>query len=227
MATDFSRTLSHLRKERGISQRKAAGELGVSQALLSHYENGIREPGLAFVVRACDYYGVSADYILARTLARDGSMLTAEELMKASAPDKSLQGSVLAALRGKLLAGAVEVLFGLLGELDDRGAINAAADGLGAQLYQLYRRLYNASGADPDYFSLGEEEWQSGAASVLARLCELEYVRRLNRLAQVEADFPDLSHDALAEAYPGRSQALTQVLSTADSRLSRLGGDGE
>ena len=39
---DFPRTLSLLRQEKKISQRKAAGELGVSQALLSHYENGVR-----------------------------------------------------------------------------------------------------------------------------------------------------------------------------------------
>ena len=43
MSTEFSRTLSLLRKERGVSQRVAAADLGVSQALLSHYENGIRE----------------------------------------------------------------------------------------------------------------------------------------------------------------------------------------
>ena len=49
MNADFSRTLALLRQEKGISQRKAAKELGISQALLSHYENGIREPGLAFV----------------------------------------------------------------------------------------------------------------------------------------------------------------------------------
>ena len=34
--------------KRGVSQRQAAQALEVSQALLSHYENGIREPGLAF-----------------------------------------------------------------------------------------------------------------------------------------------------------------------------------
>ena len=62
MCSDFSRSLTLLRKEKGISQRSAAKDLGISQALLSHYENGIREPGLAFVVKACDYYGVSADY---------------------------------------------------------------------------------------------------------------------------------------------------------------------
>ena len=66
MATDFSRTLSLLRQEKGISKRKAAAALGISQALLSHYENGIREPGLAFVARACDFYHVSADFLLGR-----------------------------------------------------------------------------------------------------------------------------------------------------------------
>ena len=67
MATDFSRTLSLLRQEMGISQRKAAAALGISQALLSHYENGAREPGLNFVCRACDYYGVTSDYLLCRS----------------------------------------------------------------------------------------------------------------------------------------------------------------
>ena len=67
MNPEFSRTLSLLRQEKGVSQRKAADALGISQALLSHYEKSIREPGLDFVVRACDYYGVSADYMLGRT----------------------------------------------------------------------------------------------------------------------------------------------------------------
>ena len=67
MSRTFSEAMSALRHERGLSQRKAAAELRISQALLSHYENGAREPGLDFVVRACDYYGVSADYLLGRT----------------------------------------------------------------------------------------------------------------------------------------------------------------
>lgn len=67
MHASFSQALSRLRREKGVSQREAAQALEVSQALLSHYENGIREPGLAFVARACDYYQVSADYLLGRT----------------------------------------------------------------------------------------------------------------------------------------------------------------
>ena len=157
MATEFSRTLSLLRKERGVSQRVAAADLGVSQALLSHYENGIREPGLAFVSKVCDYYHVSADYMLGRTLARDGSKLTAEEILHAAGPGNVLQGSVLATLRGKLITSAGGVLFGLLGKLGDKDAINAAADSLGCHIYLLYRLLHRAAGGSTAYFALPEE----------------------------------------------------------------------
>ena len=82
MHVGFARVLSQLRHEKGVSQRQAAQSLGVSQALLSHYENGIREPGLAFVVRACDYYQVSADYLLGRCSAQpQDPALSAAELL--------------------------------------------------------------------------------------------------------------------------------------------------
>ena len=62
----FAETLLALRQGRNLSQRAAAADLGISQPLLSHYEKGTREPGLHFVCRACDYYGVTADYLLGR-----------------------------------------------------------------------------------------------------------------------------------------------------------------
>lgn len=60
----FSDRLTLQRKQKGVSQKQAAADLGISQALLSHYENGIREPGLQFLVKAADYYNVSCDYLL-------------------------------------------------------------------------------------------------------------------------------------------------------------------
>ncbi len=66
MEESFGGILSALRRSRDLSQRKLASALHVSQALLSHYENGSREPGLGFVCRACDYFGVSADFLLGR-----------------------------------------------------------------------------------------------------------------------------------------------------------------
>lgn len=67
MERGFGTTLSELRHSRDLSQRKLAGDLHISQALLSHYENGTREPGLPFVCRVCDYFGVSADFMLGRS----------------------------------------------------------------------------------------------------------------------------------------------------------------
>ena len=220
--SEFSRTLSLLRQERGVSQRTAASDLGISQALLSHYENGIREPGLSFVVKACDYYHVSADFILGRTLSRDGSMLTSEEVLGAAEPGNILQGSVLATLQSKLLSGAVGVLFGLLGKLGDKTAINAAAAYLGGAVYQLYRHLYRAAGANEAYFALDPAACTMGTADADMKLEEVRYARALRAQAAKKAEFPDLSPEALTAGYPGRCQSLTQVLSTTDARLNAL-----
>ena len=38
MTRGFSETMSELRRKKGASQRTAAADLGISQALLSHYE---------------------------------------------------------------------------------------------------------------------------------------------------------------------------------------------
>ena len=132
MVTDFSRTLSLLRQERGISQRKAASQLGISQALLSHYENGIREPGLAFVVKACDYYRVSADYLLGRTLSRDGAIIVADDLYDSTDEKGNLRGSIMATLQKKLVVNTTNLLFDLLGKTGNRGAITAAGDAMTA-----------------------------------------------------------------------------------------------
>lgn len=64
MDCKFPVIISKLRKSKGLSQKQAAKDLQISQALLSHYERGIRECGLDFVIKAAKYYNVSADYIL-------------------------------------------------------------------------------------------------------------------------------------------------------------------
>lgn len=68
----FSEIISKMRKERGVSQKKAAADLGISQALLSHYEKGIRECGLDFVIKCSKYYGVTTDYLLGVSENRNG-----------------------------------------------------------------------------------------------------------------------------------------------------------
>ncbi|MCR4616526.1 MAG: helix-turn-helix transcriptional regulator [Clostridiales bacterium] len=72
MDSSFAQRLSALRKERKMSQKETAAALGISQALLSHYEKGIRECGLGFVIKASEFYGVTCDYLLGRNMSRHG-----------------------------------------------------------------------------------------------------------------------------------------------------------
>jgi len=107
MKLAFHQILSQLRKKQRVSQRKVASDLYISQALLSHYENGIREPGLDFVNRACEYYDVTADFLLGRSCDCDSlgedeahSAPNAESLYKllqtvAGLEDKALTSSML------------------------------------------------------------------------------------------------------------------------------------
>ena len=216
MATEFSRTLSLLRKERGVSQRVAAADLGVSQALLSHYENGIREPGLAFVVKACAYYHVSADFLLGRTLNRDGSIIEAEDVYDSSGEKGSLRGSILATLQKKLVVNTTGVLFELLGKTGDREAITAAGDCLGATLYDLLRRLYRQSGGNEDLFATEAVDFDAGAVDAALLRSRGAYMRALT-----EADeLPHLSSDALT-TLPGIGQSAAQVIHNVDERAGK------
>ena len=218
MREDFARTLSLLRQEKGISQRKAAAELGVSQALLSHYENGVREPGLNFVTKACDFYNVSADFMLGRTMSRDGAIIVSEDVYDASQEKGNvLKGSIMATLQKKLVVNTACVLFDLLGKMGNREAITAAGDYLSGALYQLLRLLYRASGGNESYFATDSAALDSGRFTADMLLSRARYAEAVT--AQ-EGELPDMSDQALAERYPGLSQSVAQVLHTTDERVA-------
>ena len=221
MKEDFARTLALLRQERGISQRQAANALGVSQALLSHYENGLREPGLNFVVKACDFYNVSADFLLGRTLSRDGTtIIDADALYDVSGErDHILQGSVMATLARKLIVNSVGILFDLLGKMGNKQAIRGASNYLSTAVYILYRYLHQASPEENSqgFFSVPESQFVSGLPLVDMYYSESQYLEGVYAERKSES-FPDLSHDAMSAAYPGTYQSLLQIVHSCGER---------
>lgn len=221
MKSNFSRVLSLLRQEKGVSQRAAAAELGISQALLSHYENGIREPGLNFVARACDYYHVSADYLLGRSLSRDGAIIEAEELLDASEGRENLKGGIMAKLQKKLVVNTASLLFDLLGQLGSREAADQAGAYLGSALYQLFRPLYRAAGGNERYFSTDRTRYDMDVLSADMTLSRIRYAQALE---EYPGDFPALDDQSLASGYQGLSQSAAQVFHSADERVKKLEG---
>ena len=59
-----------LRLELGMSQSDVGEFLGIVQTVYSRYERGQNTIPLELLLKLCDLYGVSADYILGRSNAR-------------------------------------------------------------------------------------------------------------------------------------------------------------
>ncbi len=148
MNRDFPRVMTLLRKERGLSQKSAAADMGITQALLSHYEKGKRECGLDFLVRAADYYGVSVDYLLGRTSSGSGVTISEQELPESSVTEK-YEGSVSGMttfLRKKLITNALEVIFALIMKTKNSELSKAVCSYLISAVYRGYRMVYSAGG---------------------------------------------------------------------------------
>lgn len=58
--------IKELRNERNISQMNLAKQIGVSQKAIDYWERGVNEPKASYIVLLCNYFDVSADYLLCR-----------------------------------------------------------------------------------------------------------------------------------------------------------------
>lgn len=58
--------LKQLRKDKGKTLKEVAKEIGISLSAYSNYEQGIREPSYDILKKICDYFEVTADYLLGR-----------------------------------------------------------------------------------------------------------------------------------------------------------------
>lgn len=221
----FPRVLTLLRKESGISQKQAAADLGVSQALLSHYEKGIRECGLDFIVRVADYYGVSCDYLLGRTPDRSGVIITVEEVSEADLNAKENRGSMMLLLQKKLVLNSVSVVFDLLKRCNHKGITQEASSYLTLAIYQVFRLLYSANPKNPEaMFSVPGYLFPAGVSAELsrgaARLGELARGRKVDEEAGLSADqAPLLVSEELQKEYPLFAGSLLNLLHNAENKL--------
>lgn len=215
--SDFPRVLTHLRKEAGLSQKKAAEALGISQALLSHYEKGIRECGLLFLVRAADFYGVSADYLLGRSLEKNGSAIMLEEVPDEDAAGQGNRGpgSLLPVLNKKLICNSVTVVEDILGSTGDKELINKASMYLQISVYQMFRRLYNGNPENPQTFFGAESDVAGLMADGTMKKLEVEIQQRLKKVKNL----PVMDENTIREKYPLFATSLFNLLQNAETAI--------
>ena len=66
MPTIADRLVS-LQQERNINKKDIAEAAGLSIMGYYRYEKGQREPSASTIIKLCDFFNVSADYLLGRT----------------------------------------------------------------------------------------------------------------------------------------------------------------
>lgn len=226
---EFNRIITLLRKERGITQKQAAQDLGVSQALLSHYEKGIRECGLDFVVRVADYYGVSCDYLLGRSADRSGQTLTVEDIPNPeSARDSVYKGSVLPVMNKKLISNSLNILFDKLALCQDKALVSEVSGYLMLSVYKMFREVYSAAPKNAQsLFSLSQGRWQGYSAAAMS--AAEANVRAILSGEDVGAGpaFKDvhclaMTTESLSAEYPLYASSLLNLIKSSEARVDKL-----
>lgn len=226
MASSFCRIITLLRKERGITQKKAAEELLVSQALLSHYEKGIRECGLDFVVRIADYYGVSTDYLLGRSADRSGLTLNVDDIPAPEAnKDGHFKGSVLPTLNRKLVSNSLNILFDTLCKNPNKALIGEMSGFLMLAVYKMFRLLYSSSPKNAaSMFGVQENVWRgySTAAMAVAE-ANVNSILKGEEIANAPAvkdTAPfSMTTEGITKDYPLYATSLLNVIKTSEERI--------
>lgn len=66
----FAKRLRELRKEFKLTQKQLSDIIGISDRTIGYYETGDRFPNEDILKKFADYFDVSVDYLLGRTIAR-------------------------------------------------------------------------------------------------------------------------------------------------------------
>ena len=218
-----------MRKEKGYSQKYAASQLQISQALLSHYEKGIRECGLAFLVRCADFYEVSCDYLLGRSPERSGSTITVDELPENDNLGKGNTGrNLMPLLNKKLMVNSLGIVFDLLGKTENKVMIQEASHYMMTPVYQVFRLLYSANKENEmSIFSIPEEvSSQLSSSSMMHSQAVLKgciaglHDDNCETLSSSGRTLLDL--DSIERIYPAQSSSLLNLVQNTEKKIKSL-----
>lgn len=233
MNADFPRILTLLRKERGISQKSAAQQLGISQALLSHYENGIRECGLEFVTKAAHFYDVSCDYLLGCSPERSGKTITIEDIPEPDSGEKEntlKNGSILPALNKKLIFNSLNILYDLLGKANHKTLTTEISNYLMLAVYKMFRILYTVNlKNNQEMFTKTQTiaEAQSSAAMLLSEAVAKSIANKTQErdIEKLDADNIEklaLSLEILQKEYPLFSSSILNLIQNSEKNFDKF-----
>lgn len=71
--------LKEIRIQRGLQQKNVAALLNCSPVTVSRYETGERDPDIETILRLCEIFGCTADYLLGRSAVPSAQLSPEEE----------------------------------------------------------------------------------------------------------------------------------------------------
>lgn len=226
MNSDFPRIITLLRKERNISQKNAANDLGVSQALLSHYEKGIRECGLDFLVKAADYYGVSCDYLLGRSPDPAGKTISYNDIPEAEGNVKT--DGVMISFNKKLIVNSLNILFSLVQKTGSQTLIRETSSFIMLAVYRMFRVVYVSNPKnDQLFFTVPEVLASNGAAAAMGMSESIATAAAkgvqigTNDCADVD-ESSVITSKTLTEEYPSHASSLLNLVKNSEARIQML-----
>lgn len=230
MNTEFARIMTLLRKERKISQKKAAEDLGVSQGLLSHYEKGKRECGLDFLVRAADYYNVSCDYLLGRSPEPQGKTISVDEIpdIDPNQRDKVTPNSVMIAFNKKLVLNSLNVFFSMLSKCGSRTMIKETSGYLMLAVYKMFRFLYSSNPKNDQNFFMIDKPLASAGANAAMNICEAKITAAAEGTALPGEDAIGNSEElavntqSLGEEYSRYYSSMVNLIKNSEARIKKI-----
>lgn len=230
MYSDFARIMTLLRKERKISQKKAAEDLGISQGLLSHYEKGKRECGLDFLVRAADYYNVSCDYLLGRSPEPEGKTISLADLPEddIGKKDKVTAGTIMVSFNKKLVMNSLNVLFPLMGRLGSATVIKEASGYLMLAVYKVFRHIFSANTKNDQNFFVVNRTVASMSCEAAMNLAEARLLAAASGVTidgedAVSPDSaPEISTASLAQEFPQYYSSTVNLIKNSEVRIKAL-----
>ncbi len=224
MNADFSRIITLLRKERKISQKKAAADLGVSQALLSHYEKGIRECGLEFLVKIADYYDVSVDYLLGRSPEPKGRTFTVEDIPDTNAiKDKLTPDAAVAIFSKKIVVNSVNMLYAMIIKSGSKKLLKSITNMLNMTIYKAFRTMCDANASnDKNMFAIDEACYHQSADAVF-KVNESMCVTQSNAMGKnADTDAFAFSHEALENEYSAYASSMLNLIKNSEAAIKEL-----
>ncbi len=214
MKEEFSKRLTLLRKEKGITQKQAAQDLGISQALLSHYEKGIRECGLEFVAKVCEYYKVSADYLLGLSQLMGGEKLSSD-LPDPAAEPATNTGDLALGLGRRIVFNGLDLLYTAAGQTN-RDYVRALNNYMYISVYKAFRTLYQANPQNNNNLFLVEP----ALAPFYTEAALSEQAAQM-AVALQQSDAPDLGQARIEQQYPTRAGGLLNLIKNAENLIKR------